>query len=152
MYGPDSSRFKASPTNAMVRLLVLTWISAAAATVLSAAPAAADTESPGYIDHTEWVSYANRSSLRVYPTPAARAAALRLEAGAVSERAWHEVLAQAPDADTPGMRDQFVCHWSYAEFARPGKTSWNLEPWRPVVDDVTMLESGCNPGAAEEAF
>ena len=24
-----------------------------------------------------------------------------------------------------------MCHWQFAEFAEPGKTSWNLEPWRP---------------------
>lgn len=135
----------------MLRSFVLAALGAAA-TVLCAAPATADTGLAGYVDHTEWVSYDGRLSLRVYPTPSARAAALRFDAGAVGDQAWREVLASAPDADTPGMRDQFLCHWSYAEFARPGKTSWNLEPWRPVVDGVTMLESGCNPGAAEEAF
>lgn len=127
-------------------------LAALAVAVVAAAPAAADAGSPGFVDHTEWVSYDGRTSLRVYPTPSARAAAVRLDADGTGEQAWHEVLATAPDADTPGMRDQFLCHWSYAEFARPGKTSWNLEPWRPVVDGVTMLESGCNPGAAEEAF
>ena len=35
---------------------------------------------------------------------------------------------------------------------QPGKTSWNLEPWRPVVDDTTMIGSGCNPGGSEERF
>ena len=50
------------------------------------------------------------------------------------------------------MRAQFVCHWNYAEFAEPGKTSWNLEVWRPAVDENTMVVSGCNPGGAEEAF
>ncbi|MEB3032456.1 DUF2599 domain-containing protein [Mycolicibacter sp. MYC340] len=118
----------------------------------AAAPATADVGAPGFVDHTEWVDYGGRSSLRVYPTPAGRTAALRLDGGPEGEQAWREVLAAAPEAGTPGMRDQFLCHWSYAEFARPGKTSWNLEPWRPVVDGVTMLESGCNPGAAEEAF
>lgn len=130
------------------------WIlfPAATAAVLFAAPASADTASPGLVDHTEWVSYGELLSLRVYPTPAARAAAARSDAGGEGEQAWREVLADSPEADTPSMRDQFLCHWNYAEFARPGKTSWNLEPWRPVVDGVTMLESGCNPGAAEEAF
>ena len=33
------------------------------------------------------------------------------------------------------MRAQFLCHWQLAEFAEPGKTSWNLEPWRPGVDE-----------------
>ncbi|WP_409436256.1 DUF2599 domain-containing protein [Mycobacterium sp. SMC-14] len=135
----------------MPRAFVLAALGAAAA-VLSAVPATAETGMFGYVDHTEWVSYDGQSSLRVYPTPAARAAALRLDTDAAGEQAWREVLASAPDADTPGMRDQFLCHFSYAEFARPGKTSWNLEPWRPVVDGATMLESGCNPGAAEEAF
>ncbi|MEO6794586.1 MAG: DUF2599 domain-containing protein [Mycobacterium sp.] len=124
------------------------------AVVFSAAAAVADTGSPGFVDHTEWVGYDGLSSLRVYPTPAARAAAIRLDADADADgrQAWREVLANEPEADTPGMRDQFLCHWNYAEFARPGKTSWNLEPRRPVVDDATMLESGCNPGATEEAF
>ncbi|MGB3334779.1 MAG: DUF2599 domain-containing protein [Mycobacterium sp.] len=135
----------------MPRAFVLAALGAAAA-VLGAVPATAETGLFGYVDHTEWVSYDGQSSLRVYPTPAARAAALRLDTDAAGEQAWREVLASAPDADTPGMRDQFLCHFSYAEFARPGKTSWNLEPWRPVVDGATMLESGCNPGAAEEAF
>ncbi|MCV7384932.1 DUF2599 domain-containing protein [Mycolicibacter longobardus] len=136
----------------MLRPIAISALMAAAAAVLFAAPASADTELPGYVDHTEWVSYDGKTSLRVYPTPFARAVVIRLDAGVQGEQAWLEVLASAPDADTPGMRDQFLCHWSYAEFARPGKTSWNLEPWRPVVDAVTMLESGCNPGAAEEAF
>jgi len=33
---------------------------------------------------------------------------------------------------------------------RPGKVSWNLEPWRPVVDAATMIATGCNPGGSEE--
>ncbi|WP_448416851.1 DUF2599 domain-containing protein [Mycolicibacter minnesotensis] len=130
----------------------MTALMALTAAALVAAPASADTGLSGYVDHTEWIGYGNGSSLRVYPTPAARVAAARLDSAAAGEQAWHEVLAHAPEADTPGMRDQFICHWSYAEFVRPGKTSWNLEPWRPVVDPVTMIESGCNPGAAEEAF
>jgi hypothetical protein len=60
------------------------------------------------------------------------------------------VLALAPEADLPGMRDQFVCHFRFAEVAQPGKTSWNLEPWRPVVDDQTMTATGCNPGGLVE--
>ena len=48
------------------------------------------------------------------------------------------------------MRAQFVCHWEFAEAARPGKISWNLEPWRPVVDAATMIATGCNPGGPEE--
>jgi hypothetical protein len=62
------------------------------------------------------------------------------------------VLAASPDADTAGMRAQFICHWQFAEIAEPGKTSWNLEPWRPVVDESQMVASRCNPGGSGEPF
>ena len=62
------------------------------------------------------------------------------------------MLALAPDAATPGMHEQFLCHWELAEVFQPGKPSWNLEPWRPVVDDTTMVSSGCNPGGGREPF
>jgi hypothetical protein len=50
------------------------------------------------------------------------------------------------------MREQFDCHWQFAELGHPGKTSWNLEPWRPEVDAVAMMSAGCNPGGTEEPF
>ena len=91
------------------------------------------------------------SSLRVYPTASGRAAARELGSSSPeADEAWSEVLAQAPQADTPGMRSQFRCHWDFAENLQPGKVSWNLEPWRPVVDDATMVGSGCNPGGGRE--
>lgn len=111
----------------------------------------ADLPAPPYIDHTQWAQWQGRSSLRVFPSPAGRAAS-RLQATAPADDAWAEVLALSPDADTPGMRAQFLCHWQFAEFAQPGKVSWNLEPWRPVVDDTEMVASGCNPGGPEESF
>jgi hypothetical protein len=113
------------------------------------APAHADAQPPPYIDHTQWVHWADLSSLRVYPTPAGRLASTEF---VKPDEAWSEVLADAPDADLPGMRDQFVCHWELAEAAEPGKTSWNLEPWRPVVSMTKMLEAGCNPGGIQEPF
>lgn len=116
--------------------------------MLVAAPVSADT----FVDHIEWVHYGGLASLRIYPTPSGRAAARQLVGGAHGDQAWSEVLAQAPDADTAGMREQFLCHWQFAEFAQPGKASWNLEPWRPAVDDTTMVDAGCNPGGAEESF
>ncbi len=39
------------------------------------------------------------------------------------------------------MHEQFLCHWTFAELAEPGKTSWNLEPWRPEVTPEVMLAS-----------
>ena len=110
------------------------------------------TANPPYVDHVEWVHWGDLSSLRVYPTAAGRIAAGQVGTFAASDQAWAEVLAAAPDANIPGMREQFDCHWQLAEFAQPGKTSWNLEPWRPVVTASQMIESGCNPGGTEEPF
>jgi len=107
------------------------------------------TAAPPYIDHTQWAQWHGLASLRVYPTPSGRTAS-RQGGTALPNEAWAEVLALSPDADTPGMRAQFICHWEFAELAQPGKTSWNLEPFRPLVDDATMVASGCNPGAPEE--
>jgi hypothetical protein len=69
-----------------------------------------------------------------------------------ADEAWAEVLKLSPDADTPGMRDQFMCHWELAELAEPGKVSWNLEQWRNVVSDEEMVATHCNPGGTEEPF
>lgn len=117
--------------------------------LIPAGPAHADIAAPPYIDHTEWVRWGGVTSLRVYPTPAGREASTEFVS---AEQAWSEVLADAPDADSPGMRAQFVCHWQLAEFAAPGKTSWNVEPWRPQVSPTEMIASGCNPGGAEESW
>jgi uncharacterized protein DUF2599 len=108
---------------------------------------------PPFVDHTQWATWNQLSSLRVYPTASGRAAAGRLGSSSPeADEAWSEVLAQAPQADTPGMRSQFRCHWDFAENLQPGKVSWNLEPWRPVVDHATMVNSGCNPGGGREPF
>lgn len=106
------------------------------------------TSSRGYVARVEWATDGDGARLRVYPTAAGRQASTRLVG---PEQAWAEVLTLAPDADKPGMREQFVCHWRFAEFAKPGKVSWNLESWRPVVGVVTMVASRCNPGGIEES-
>nr|WP_231752715.1 DUF2599 domain-containing protein [Mycobacterium gordonae] len=102
----------------------------------------------GYVERVEWTRVGDTASLRVYPTAAGRQASTRLVG---PDQAWGEVLRLAPDADKPGMRYQFVCHWRLAEFAQPGKVSWNLEPWRPSVGAVAMITSRCNPGGTEES-
>ncbi|WP_306302061.1 DUF2599 domain-containing protein, partial [Gordonia sputi] len=97
---------------------------------------------PPYVDHVAWASTAVGPSLQIYPTSDGRASI----ADDGAEVAWREVLALAPDADTPGMKAQFVCHWNFARAVDPNKPSWNLEPRRPVVDDSTMIATRCNPG------
>ncbi|OKH67532.1 hypothetical protein EB73_17950 [Mycobacterium sp. SWH-M3] len=117
---------------------------------LACAPGAS--ADPALVDHVEWAKWGDLSSLRIYPTEAARGLATQPGTDASAQEAWTEVLTLAPDADIPGMREQFFCHWHFAERAEPGKTSWNIEPWRPEVPAEQMLAAGCNPGGTEEPF
>ncbi|WP_454041725.1 DUF2599 domain-containing protein [Cellulosimicrobium sp. Marseille-Q8652] len=54
---------------------------------------------------------------------------------------WTALVAAEPEADTPGMHDQLVCH----ALGAPDKATWNLEPWRPDVGLVAVLAARCNP-------
>jgi hypothetical protein len=127
----------------------------AAATVpLALAPVASADAVPGppYVDHVQWAKWGDMSSLRVYPTGAARQASQDSGSDVQAAEAWAEVLTLSPDADIPGMKAQFLCHWHYAELVEPGKISWNLEPWRNEVSEEEMVAAGCNPGGTEEPF
>jgi hypothetical protein len=136
-----------------VRLVLAATTAAVTATLLLAPAASADpVPAPPYIDHVTWAKWGDLSSLRVYPTDAARQAAVQLGTDAQAGAAWAEVLTLSPDADMPGMQAQFLCHWHYAELAEPGKVSWNLEPWRNEVSEEQMIAAGCNPGGTEEPF
>jgi hypothetical protein len=141
---------------AAVLVALLCWLSGAARGLADPGTGVANPSNPSYsppfIDHTEWTQWEGLPSLRVFPTPSGRIAARQPGTTAAADEAWAEVLALSPVADTAGMRAQFICHWQFAETAQPGKVSWNLEPWRPVVDDAEMIASGCNPGGAEEPF
>ncbi|MCX4091677.1 DUF2599 domain-containing protein [Nocardia sp. alder85J] len=99
------------------------------------------------IDHTEWTQDPDGSRLHVYPTAAGRTDWVPT----ALDRAWGEVLTMAPDADTPGMYDQFTCHWQWARLAAPSKPSWNLEPWRPAVGYEATVAASCNPGGPDPA-
>ena len=140
----------------MTRLLAALLAAVAlliAAPVAGAVPATGGPlAGPPFVDHTEWAKWGDLSSLRVYPTAAGRQVSVRPGTAAQADEAWAEVLALAPDSDLPGMRAQFMCHWQFAELVQPGKTSWNLEPWRPEVSDDTMIATGCNPGGTQEPF
>jgi hypothetical protein len=134
--------------------LVFAAAMAAVIVPLAVAPVASADPVPGppYVDHVQWAKWADMSSLRVYPTDAARQAAIQPGTDTQASEAWAEVLTLSPDADIPGMQAQFLCHWHYAEFVEPGKTSWNLEPWRNEVSEEQMIAAGCNPGGTEEPF
>jgi hypothetical protein len=133
---------------------VLAVVMTAVSVPLAVAPVASADPLPGppYVDHVQWAKWGDLSSLRVYPTDAARKASLQPGTDAQANEAWTEVLSLSPDADSPGMQAQFLCHWHYAEFVEPGKSSWNLEPWRNEVSDDAMVAAGCNPGGTEEPF
>jgi hypothetical protein len=109
--------------------------------VTASAPAGA-----ALIDHVQWGSTDQGRQLRVYPTAAGRA---DTSASGI-DQAWSEILAAAPDANTPGMHDQFECHWVFARIVDPTKTSWNLEPWRPDVGYQATVAARCNPGGPED--
>ena len=108
----------------------------------SPAPAPA---TPPFVASATWGDSDYGVTLRVAPTPSA----LRATGPADAATAWAEVLRLAPDADTPGMREQFDCHWTWARLLEPDKPTWNLEPWRPDVTADVMLLEGCNPGGPE---
>jgi hypothetical protein len=136
-----------------VRLAIAAAMAAITALLVLAPVASANpVPAPPFVDHVEWAKWGDLSSLRVYPTESGRSAAGQFGTDAQADEAWAEVLTLSPDADIPGMKPQFYCHWKFAEFAQPGKTSWNLEPWRPEVSDEEMLAAGCNPGGTEEPF
>ena len=101
---------------------------------------------PPYIEGVDWVDTEVGPSLQIRPTDNGR----RVSGDGVDDEAWAEVLALEPDADTPGMRAQFDCHFTFARIVEPDKPSWNLEPDRPVVSEAEMIAARCNPGFAEE--
>ncbi|MGZ8803459.1 MAG: DUF2599 domain-containing protein [Mycobacterium sp.] len=136
-------------------LRVLAAVVAACVLPVTAAPtalAAPAVTPPPYVDHAEWAKWGDLSSLRVYPTASGRDTSGRPGTAPQADEAWAEVLTLSPDAAIPGMREQFICHWQFAELVEPGKVSWNLEPWRPEVSEEEMVAAGCNPGGTEEPF
>src|SRR5699024_7458750 len=121
------------------------------------APGTADSASPSssppaptpaaglVVASARWADSAYGPTLKVAPTEAGRTASGPADARV----AWEEVLTLAPDADTPGMWEQFDCHWTWARLLEPDKPTWNVGPWRPVGDEGQMVAEACNPGGPE---
>ena len=57
---------------------------------------------PPYIDHTQWVHWAELVQPAGVPDARGRLASTEF---VQPDEAWSEVLADAPDADLPGMRE-----------------------------------------------
>lgn len=98
-----------------------------------------------YIAQTWWEDTPYGTTLKIEPTTAGRQTT-GYDDGLT---AWQEVRQHEPGADTPGMREQFLCHWDWARLVEPDKPTWNIEPWRPVVGDGEMILTQCNPGGPE---
>ncbi|WP_431970237.1 DUF2599 domain-containing protein [Nocardia sp. bgisy134] len=133
-----SARLTAPPTTASIAIT-------SPATPLAAQPTVDPYEGIPLVDHVAWTENVDGARLLVFPSEAGR----RTTYPGSDERAWQEVLAQSPDADTPGMRDQFICHWDWARLVQPNKPSWNIEPWRPAVGYPATVQASCNPGGPE---
>ncbi|WP_258724622.1 DUF2599 domain-containing protein [Cellulomonas sp. NS3] len=88
------------------------------------------------LESATWGEREGGRSLAVDPTPWARAGGLAAQDGT-----WAAVVAQEPEADSTGMRDQFLCH----AVGAPDKDTWNLEPWRPDAGSLATLAARCNP-------
>lgn len=93
---------------------------------------------PPLVADARWVSRDVERALRVTPTTYLRNHPSR----DVADEAWRRVIAAVPEADTPGMKDQFVCHAQFAAM----KQDWYLEPRRPAVGYGSTVLAGCNPG------
>ena len=96
---------------------------------------------PSLVSSARWLTRAGIEAVEVVPTVDGRAPSVDADA------VWAQLVAKLPGVDTPGMRDQLVCHVHFA----PGKTAWFLEPARPAVGYAATVAAGCNPGAVRDA-
>ena len=115
---------------------------ATAAEAPGAAGGAGGPAYPALVRDASWTSRDGERALVLTPTTYLR----EHNQVRVAEEAWRRVVAAVPEADTPGMRDQFVCH---AQFAAT-KDAWYLEPARPAVGYARTVAAGCNPGSPRD--
>ncbi|MBK8732744.1 MAG: DUF2599 domain-containing protein [Actinomycetales bacterium] len=111
------------------------------ATASSGRTTAAPSTGPRLITSAAWVTRSGARALKVVPTTAGRAV------GVDPEAVWQAVLRLRPDADSPGIHDQLVCHVVFAA----SKSAWYLEPARPDVGYAATVAAGCNPGTIKDA-
>ncbi|MBK7722633.1 MAG: DUF2599 domain-containing protein [Austwickia sp.] len=83
-----------------------------------------------------WVTRGGQRTLAVVPTAAHR----RHPTMSWAQAGWRDVVRREPAADTPGMREQYVCHALFA----PTKARWYLEPWRPAGTLAQVVAQRCN--------
>lgn len=109
-------------------------------------PATAATHAPcpqtGAITTVAWTEAEGGRSLAVTPASPLRACAGPLTRWDGIPPGWREVLDLAgTEADSPAMEQQYACHLRFAR----AKETWNLEPWRPEVDEDELMLARCNP-------
>ncbi|TQL03034.1 uncharacterized protein DUF2599 [Cellulomonas sp. SLBN-39] len=92
------------------------------------------------VDSATWGENEGGRSLAVDPAAWARGGGI-----AAQEAVATQLAAAEPEAASASMRDQLGCH----ALGAPEKETWNLEPWRPEVDGLTMLATRCNPTATD---
>ncbi|NYD85844.1 DUF2599 domain-containing protein [Cellulomonas oligotrophica] len=92
------------------------------------------------VDSATWGENEGGRSLAVDPAAWARSGGI-----AAQEAVATQLAAAEPEAASASMRDQLGCH----ALGAPEKETWNLEPWRPEVDGLTMLATRCNPTATD---
>lgn len=107
----------------------------------STSSTASTTPTAALVASATWVTRSGVRAAKVVPTAAGRVPR------ADPEAVWAQVVAILPGVDTPGMRDQLVCHVTFA----PDKSAWFLEPARPAVGYAATVAAGCNPGALRDA-
>jgi hypothetical protein len=57
---------------------------------------------------------------------------------------WSEIAKKASKANTPTMKTQFDCHFTYVRAYAPHKATWDLDSKRPNVSLVKEANYSCN--------
>lgn len=102
------------------------------------------------INSATWVHHTEGFTLEVTPTTWARSFAGQYMIGVYD---WSELYSKYKDkglnTNLNGMRDQLICHQVFVAVRYPGKSTWNLDEWRPDVGYVQTVNASCNPGGSK---